>query len=263
MSDMFYKTYGDGDINVLMVHGWASSHTMWGNVYPHLENATVYTIDLPGFGRSPIGGSALTIESHVQSVIQFAEDIAKPQMIVAHSMGGLISIKAMSIRPDLAEQLVLICPVVNGKYGSFGGVASDIMRNELAVNALRATKSLWSSIQNEYLLTATAPLMHSNPELAEQMKQNFMLARPEAGIEALISMAKQNTQEHLTEITQDALVCVSENDATVPHTEGRTAATYMPNAELINFTESLHHPMDEETDKFIPILRNFVSRYGL
>jgi pimeloyl-ACP methyl ester carboxylesterase len=105
--------------------------------------------------------------------------------------------------------------------------------------------------------------MHSNPELAEQMKQNFLLTRPEAGIEALISMAKQNTQEHLPELTQETLICVSEGDLTVPHTEGRTAALYMPNAELAVFTESRHHPMDEEPDKFVPILREFVSRFGL
>lgn len=263
MSDIFYKTYGDGDINVLLVHGWASSHTMWKNVYPHLENATVYAIDLPGFGRSGTSGSALTIDAHVETVIHFAEEIVKPQMIFGHSMGGLITLKALSVRPDLAQQAVLICPVVSGRFGSLGGIASDIVRNELAVNALRATKNLWSTIQNEYLLGVTTPLMHSNPELAEQMKQNFILTRPEAGIEAIISMAKQNTQEYLPDMMQDTLVCVSEGDSTVPHTEGRIAAQYMPNAELVNFTNSIHHPMDEETEKFIPILRNFVSRFGL
>mgnify|MGYP001030101583 CR=1 FL=1 len=262
MSDIFYETYGAGEKRVLLVHGWASSHTMWNNVYPHIENATCYALDLPGFGKSAIAGSALTVDSHVQTVIDFAENIAHPHMIMGHSMGGLITLKALTIRPDLAEQIVLICPLVTGRFGAFGGVASDIARNDLAVNALRATKTLWSTIQNEYLLAATMPMVHSNPELAERVKQNFMITHPNAGVEAIISMAKQDTREDLPHITQPTLVCVSEGDTTVPHTEGRVAAREMPNAELAVFRNSRHHPMDEEPDAFVPILRNFIGRYG-
>lgn len=262
MSEIYYETYGDGDIDVLMIHGWASSHTMWKNIAEKLENARCWMIDLPGFGKSDIGGSALTVDAHVQTVLQFCEEHVRPQVIMGHSMGGLITLKTLAIRPDIADQAVLICPVVTGRYGSFG-IASDIMRNELAINALRATKTLWSTIQNDYLLTMTVPLMHSNPELAEQVKANFILTRPSAGIESLISMAKQDTQEYLSDIRQDVLVCVSEGDTTVPVTEGRTAALYMPHAELATFTKSNHHPMDEQAEDFIPVLLEFLGQYGL
>lgn len=262
MTDIYYETYGEGDVDVLMVHGWASSHTMWNNIAAQLNNARCWMIDLPGFGQSEIGGSALTIEAHVETVLKFAEKHVRPQVIMGHSMGGLITLKALSIRPDLAQQAVLICPVVTGKFGEYG-IASEIIRNEFAVNALRATKTLWSTIQNKYLLSMTLPLMHSNPDLAEQVKKNFMLTRPEAGIEALISMAKQDTQDYLDEILQDTLVCVSEGDTTVPITEGRTAALYMPNAELATFTKSRHHPMDEQAEDFVPVLNEFLGRFGL
>lgn len=263
MSEIYYQICGDGDIDVLMIHGWASSHTMWKKIAGQLKNARCWMIDLPGFGNSDIGGSALTIDAHVQTVLNFCDTHVRPQVIMGHSMGGLITLKALAIRPDIADQVVLICPVVTGKFGSFGGIASELMRNELAINALRATKTLWSTIQNEYLLAMTVPLVHSNPDLAEQVKQNFILTRPEAGIEALISMAKQNTQEYLTDILQDTLVCVSEGDTTVPVTEGRTAALYMPHAELATFTKSRHHPMDEQAEDFMPVLNEFLGRHGL
>lgn len=262
MSDIYYETSGDGDIDVLMIHGWGSSHIMWKRIAEQLNNARCWMIDLPGFGQSEVGGSALTIEAHVQTVLNFTEEHVRPQIIMGHSMGGLITLKALSIRPDLAQQAVLICPVVTGKFGSYG-FASDIIRNELAVNALRATKTLWSTIQNQYLLSLTVPMMHSNPELAEQVKQNFMMTRPEAGVEALISMAKQDTQEYLHEILQETLVCVSEGDTTVPASEGRVAALYMPHAELATFTKCNHHPMDEQAEDFTPVLHEFLRRFGL
>lgn len=263
MSELFYKTYGEGAIDVLMIHGWASSQSMWKHVHPHLRNAKAWGIDLHGFGHTPIGGSALTVDAHVESVIKFCDRHVKPQMIIAHSMGGLVTLKLLDIRPDLAEQVVLICPVVTGKFSIFGSLAQEVMRSSIAVNALRASRSLWPTIQNAWLLSATAPLLNSNEELAEQMKDNFLLTRPEAGIEAIISIAKQDMKERLCNIKQDALVCITTGDTTVPHTEGRTAVELMPNAEIFQFTESRHHPMDEEPEKFAEIFRGFVSRYGL
>ncbi|MGJ3239296.1 MAG: alpha/beta fold hydrolase [Anaerolineae bacterium] len=263
MSEIFYQTYGHGEIPVLMIHGWASSHIMWRSVYPHLHNATCTALDLPGFGRSPVGDSTLTIDAHVETVLQFIEQHGTPQMIIAHSMGGLITLEALRQHPEIAQQLVLICPVVTGKFGLLGGIPSEIIRFDFAQQALRATQNLWTMIQNQYLLNVTVPLIHTNPQLADQVKQNFLATDAQAGIEALISMTRHNTVPHLPQITQDTLICASEGDTTVPYSEACTASRHMPNAEIAVFQQSRHHPMDEESELFVPILRAFVSRFGL
>jgi len=263
MSELFYKTYGEGEIDVLMIHGWASSHTMWKNVHPHLENAKAWGIDLPGFGKTPIGDSDLTIDAHIESVIEFCDEHVKPQMIIAHSMGGLITLKMLHKRPDLAKQVVLICPVVTGQFTTFGSLARDVMQSDFGANVLRATKSLWPGIQNAWLLSATAPLLNNNPELAEQMKTNFMATTPEAGIEGIISIANTDTRDYLDDMTQTTLVCITNGDTTVPQSEGMTAAGHIPDAKLALFENSRHHPMDEENEKFVKVFRGFVSQFGL
>ncbi|MEO1644028.1 MAG: alpha/beta hydrolase, partial [Chloroflexota bacterium] len=117
MPQIHYETFGSGEKPVLMVHGWASSHTMWSAVHPLFTNATVYAPDLPGFGKTPpFPTGTATIDEYVEVLIDFCDSVVKPQMIVAHSTGGIIVLKALTKRPDLAEQLLLIAPVVSGKF---------------------------------------------------------------------------------------------------------------------------------------------------
>lgn len=263
MSDIYYQTFGEGDIDILLVHGWASSSIMWDSVRSHIKNARMWAFDFQGFGKTPMPEQAPTIDEHVMTLIRFCDEHVKPQMIVAHSMGGLITLKALSIRPDLAQQLVLICPVVTGQFG-VSGIPSTLLRNTLASNALRITEKLWPLVQQDYLVKLAVSTGHgSNSVLVEQITQDFLDTDPRAGIEAVISMTQQDMQPHLTEITQPTLVCVGEGDLTVPPSEGKTAATYMPNADLVIFKKSRHRPMDEETEKFGTVFKEFVGRFGI
>lgn len=261
MGNINYKLYGDGDINVIMLHGWASSHTMWANVHPHFKNAKLWALDLPGFGNSPISDNPTSIDDYAKKIIDFCDEHVQPQMIVAHSTGGIITLKALTMKPDLAQQLVLISPVVTGRFGLWGA-ASDVLRHPLGVAAFRATKSWWSNIQNEDLLRFAVTPWHTNQDLAKRIQSDFMNTDPEAGIETLVSMAHENMEEHLSDMHYPTLVCVGDEDLTVPPGEGKTAALYMPNAELATF-KARHHPMDEATSDFVPKLCEFIGRFGM
>jgi pimeloyl-ACP methyl ester carboxylesterase len=263
MTNIHYSTFGEGEIDILLVHGWASSSGMWDNVCSHIKNARFWALDFAGFGKTPMPEQAPTLDEHVRTLIHFCDEHVKPQMIIAHSMGGLITLKTLSIRPDLAQQLVLICPVVTGKFG-VSGIPSNLLRNELTSSALRITEKLWPLIQQEYLVKLAVSTGHgSNPTLVQQITQDFLDTDPRAGIEALISMTQENMQPLLTEITQATLVCIGKGDLTVPPDEGRTAAIYMPNAELVTFEKSRHRPMDEEIEKFGTVFKEFAGRFGI
>lgn len=259
MGNLNAFTFGEGDISVVLVHGWAASGRMWSNIYPHFSNASFHALEFGGFGKSAMPITPPTIENHVESLIEFCEE-KKPQMIIAHSMGGLITLKTIIQRPDLAKQLFLICPVVTGKFG-VNGIMGDLIRNPMAVAALRASEAMWPAIQNEYLVKLA--LISHNPKLAERMKQDFVELNHRAAIEALVSMAQQNTEAHLPEIQQPTMVCVGANDVTVPPSEGKIAAKLIPNAELKVFDKAWHHPMDEQTDDFVPVLKEFLGRFGI
>lgn len=261
MSKLNRFSFGEGKIPIVLVHGWAASGRMWEGIHPHFKNARFAALEFMGFGKSPCPEDIPGIEQHVESLIEFCDEI-KPQVIIAHSMGGLITLKSIIERPDLAQQLVLICPVVTGNFG-LNGILGNLMRNPLGVAALRATEKIWPSLQKEYLLKLASESLQLHPNLAKRVQQDFIEVNPRAAIEALISMAQHNTEAHLTEIQQDTLVCVGEKDITVPPSEGKTAAMFMPNAELAVFKNAAHHPMDEASEEFVPVLKAFLGKYGV
>lgn len=262
MTKIHYKTYGEGKINILLVHGWASSGRMWNNIIQHAKNVRFWAFDLLGHGDSFMPEKAPTIDDQVEVLIKFCDEHVKPQMIISHSTGGLIVLKALTIRPDLAQQLLLICPVITGRFGT-AGIPSDILRNEFTSSALRATEKLWFLAQQEFLVKLAIATGHGDPDLIQIIADDFRKTNPRAGIETLISMTREDMTVHLSEITQETLICIGKGDLTVPPSEGKTAATYMPNAELVVFDKSRHRPMDEEIEKFGQVFKEFVGRFGI
>lgn len=264
MDDLYYDVNGTGDVDIVMVHGWAASHKEWDVILENFGDvARFWRIDHRGFGNSPMGDTPPTVQDHLSTLIRFIEyhDI-QPQMMIAHSMGGLITLKLAHIRPDLLQQMVLICPLVTGNYG-IGAGASALIRNPLGSVALRSTESLWSIIQHEALLRIFVTPQTVHPSRAERIKWEFMRTHPKAGIEAMISMAQEDMQPVLTDIQHPTLICVGANDLTVPPSEGQTAALYMPHAELHLFDESRHHPHYEQKAEFLRVLRDFFKRHGI
>ena len=265
MADLHYFTRGEGDTNVLLVHGWAASSSMWETLLANFGHlGKFWAMDFPGFGGSKMPPIPPTIEDHLGTLIRFIEDNdINPQVIIAHSMGGLITLKLAHLRPDLAQRLVLICPVVTGNFG-LQGAASQMLRNDVGTYALRQSEQLWQYVQQEYLVNAAVGTWHSNnQQLVEQIRDDFLRMNPRAGIEALISMVQHDMLPNLGEIQHPTLVNVGANDVTVPPSEGRTAALYMPHAELHMYSKSRHQPHEEEIEVFTPVLRQFLKRHGL
>jgi pimeloyl-ACP methyl ester carboxylesterase len=107
----------EGGETVLLVHGIGGYHGHWDYLTPVLEGAgyRVVRYDLVGRGFSepdhhpqPYSG-----ESHVsqlETVVGAACPKNKPFHIVAHSMGGALSILYTAKHPETVSKLVLLSP---------------------------------------------------------------------------------------------------------------------------------------------------------
>ena len=260
MSDMHYTRTGDKSPDILLLHGWASSSRMWRRILHEFDHiGRLWVPDLPGHGRTPPLPTPTHIDLLTQHVIRFCDQHhIQPQVIIAHSMGGLITLKLVHTRPDLAQQLVLICPVVTGEYG-FG--VSSVISTPAGSALLRQTESLWGLLRNDTLLRF-APIQGA-PDIAEAMRQDWKDTDARTAIETLVSMPKSDMMPFLTDIAHPTLVMVGSNDLTVPPSEGQTAALYMPNAQLVTFSQAMHRPFDEQPQDFMPTLRAFLIRHGI
>jgi len=84
------------------------------------ESYDLLLIDVPGHGQSPSAGFAgynQTAEYLHQSVSQSKEFIAERNVhVVAHSLGGMLTMLAASKHPDTFKSMVLLDPIMFPKY---------------------------------------------------------------------------------------------------------------------------------------------------
>jgi pimeloyl-ACP methyl ester carboxylesterase len=93
------------------VHGTGSSSARWVPVLPLLEvHFTIYALDRRGRGESG-DGAAYAIEREFEDVAAVVDSIGQPCSLLGHSYGGICSLEAALLTPQLGK-LVLYEPPI-------------------------------------------------------------------------------------------------------------------------------------------------------
>jgi pimeloyl-ACP methyl ester carboxylesterase len=99
----------------LFVHGLGGASTNWTDLAGLLRGRLdIEAIDLPGHGRSgPAADGDYSQPALARTVIGYLEQSGRgPVHLVGNSMGGAVSLRVASTRPDLVRTLTLISPAV-------------------------------------------------------------------------------------------------------------------------------------------------------
>ena len=106
----YYEKHGTGKKQILILPGWGNTReTFRYMINAFKENYTIYIIDYPGLGKSPIPSKDLTIYDYTELIINFMKEqkIKKP-IIIAHSFGGRITTLLSSYYKVKLDKLILI-----------------------------------------------------------------------------------------------------------------------------------------------------------
>ena len=88
--DIEYCVQGEGDIPVILLHGWGSSFDVYSGIIRALsDRCRFYALNFPGCGNSQIMPSSWTLDDYCGLVKEFAKafNIESP-VIIGHSHGG-------------------------------------------------------------------------------------------------------------------------------------------------------------------------------
>jgi len=116
---LHYLVEGRGPA-VVLVHGLGGFAESWRhNVGPLAERATVYSLDLPGFGRSAKPFAHYGLADFAGALHGFIEALGLPPVaLVGHSLGGAVALTYALTHPARVERLALISTLVPG-FGGF------------------------------------------------------------------------------------------------------------------------------------------------
>lgn len=96
---------------LVFLHGLGGSNRYWSSAYKKLGlDASVYFIDLLGFGRSAKPEKELTTADHIRALASFLRTEVNEEeiILVGHSAGSLLALTYTAIHPDQISRAILL-----------------------------------------------------------------------------------------------------------------------------------------------------------
>ena len=217
-----------GGRSIVLVHGAGENHLVWPASLRRLPDSNVYTIDLPGHGKSE-GVSCGSVAEYVEWLTAFLDAVdARPAVIIGHSMGGAIAQLFGLKNPDRTAGLVLVAT------GAKLRVDPKIL--ELTRTDLNAAADLISA----YEWGANAP-----EQLVRLSKQQLLANRAEVIHRDYRVCDAFDVLDRLAELKAPTLIISGTADQFTPPKYAAFMAERIPHAQWVSIPDAGHMVMLE------------------
>jgi 3-oxoadipate enol-lactonase len=211
-------------------------------------------VDLRGFGRSGKADAPMAIGLLAEDLISLVSDLQlAPVVVVGHSMGGYVALKALSLKPSHFSGLVLL-----NSRAEADGPESRMARMETA-REVRANggEGFRRGFLDKLLSDAsTKSRPNLSTELSEMMTEtpDYIIAR------ALEAMAERDDfLPFLPHIAVPTLVVAGGEDKVIPLASARELARGIGGARLAIIPRAGHMANMENSQAFDSELRDFLQ----
>ena len=222
----FLEKFGEGDKNLVMVHGLGGSVNTW---YPQAQvlkrDFHVVLYDLAGSGRSAMPEeSSISIDSHVNGLLDVVRGAASgPIHLAGHSMGTIICQHFATRYPELVLSLSLLGAFAEPPEGA---------RKALRDRAGKVRAEGMRSIADAIVAGGTSNDTKVNTPSAAAFVRESILAQSAEGYarncEALAGAAAADPGS----IHCETLLITGDEDRTAPPDIGRAMASAIPHSLL-------------------------------
>ena len=106
--NLYARQRGEGK-PLLFIHGFPMDQSVWDSFGDNFVTSNrVITVDLPGFGKSPILPFPFSLDQVADYLIQFLlNEVTSQTAVIGHSLGGYVALAMANKRPDLFSALGL------------------------------------------------------------------------------------------------------------------------------------------------------------
>lgn len=245
--ELFYtlsRGPADGPTLVL-VHGAGGSRLHWPAELRRLPGATVYTLDLPGHGRSEGDGHDV-INDYANVVATFLQTAGIERAIfVGHSMGGAI---AQTLALDLADRVAGLVLVATGARLRVASAILEGIHSDFERSVELITRFAWSP---------DAP-----PTLTQLGRQSLLETNPDVLLGDFMACNRFDVMERLGEIEVPTLIIVGSADQLTPVKYARFLVEHIPDARLVVIEDAGHMVMLELPTEVEKAVQEFLKDTG-
>ncbi|MGZ8628779.1 MAG: alpha/beta fold hydrolase [Actinomycetota bacterium] len=271
----------DGPANrtFVLVQGLGGSLLSWLAVGPGLaEQGRVFTLDLPGFGRSPRAGRRSRVSDCRRLLARFVDEVAGggPVTLCGNSMGGAISMLQAALEPASVDGLVLSnsvfpwvwgatpAPVVMAGFGAYQVPRVGEWFSRKRLNGLEAERAVRIGLR---IIAADAERI--DPDLVRAHVEQLMRHQTDedagaAFLEAARSLMALGRRRGATRWILDSIGCPvlvihGREDRLVPVRFAQRALAGHPTWEMRLLPKVGHVPQMEAPERWLAAVQEWLA----
>jgi len=245
---LYYFVHGEEFLNrppVLLLHGGGGSHLSWPPQIRRLSGQRIFTLDLPGHGKSE-GLGKQDIAEYSRAVIEFMKAVRLPAaVVVGFSMGSAI---ALCIALQDRKRVLGL-----GLIGSGAKLRVAASTLEMAASPSTFPAAVQTIIENSYS-AATDPILK---ELA--IKQ-MMETRQAVLYGDFLACDSFDVMESVKNIRIPTLLICGGEDRMTPPTRSEYLRDQIEGADLHIIERAGHMVMIERPDEVAGLLTGFLDQ---
>lgn len=262
--EVHYHEAGEGPV-LLLLHGSGPGVSGWSNFGTNLptfaEHYRTVVMDMPGFGRTPMGTLDAVYPKYAAGVAwEFLDALGiEGAHLLGNSMGGYVAAEMALAEPDRARKLVLMGP---------GGLSVNLIGPIESEGWRRLIEFLGSPSRSG--MVAWINTMVADPALVteELIEERMSMAMQDGVVEAAIAIFSSFGQfpnpsppwTRAATIANPTLVTWGRDDRMMPLEGGLLGFRQLPNAELHVFSKCGHWAQVERRTDFERVVLEFLSR---
>jgi pimeloyl-ACP methyl ester carboxylesterase len=252
---------------VVFVHGLAGSWPNWLEQLPvFAREHRVLTLDLPGFGHSPMPAKPISISGYARLLDRLLGQLGiDAAAVVGNSMGGFIAAELAIAFPQRVERLVLVSAAGISTYDNRPGmrVLPVLRRAQRVLEASSAWVASKSDtvVRRARLREAALNVVVSHPgRLPAALAAEQVRGAGKPGfLPALQAIFEYDFRERLPEIACPTLIVWGDRDRMVPLRDADVFAELIPNSRKVVFADTGHMSMLERPAAFNELLDGFLG----
>lgn len=244
---MYYRVEGPANgVPILLMHGWGcTSATVASIAAPLAKAMRVYSVDLPGHGKSTEPDDAWGVERYTAFMERFIDAVCPSvRILLGHSFGGRIGILMSSRRP--IEKLILV--------DAAGIKPHRSMHYYVRVYSFKAARKVLTALMGKTRATPIIDRMRGKAGSAD-----YAAASPR--MRAILSRCVNEDLKHvMPSIKASTLLIWGEDDTATPLRDAKTMERLIPDAGLVAFPGCGHYSFLDNPRGFRAVMAEFLKK---
>jgi pimeloyl-ACP methyl ester carboxylesterase len=264
-----YKTAGNGNEALILLHGFRASTITWYGVFaPLAQNYSVVAYDRTGFGYSarPVSGewgnkNPYSPLSQVEQLIALMDSLGIEQaVLVGSSAGGIIAALTAVYYPERVKALILVAAAI------FQGGPPRWLHPVLRIPQVKRLGSLAMRYYYTYFFDEVHKRAWHDPskrtsEILDGYEKPMKAENWDRALwEYVLAYESLDLAMRLNEIKIPVLIIAGDDDPIVPLRGSEKIAEQISHADLVIMPDSGHLPHEENPELFLSIVKTFLEK---